>query len=110
MWNTDWLSRHKFGDRLPRGKAFNNQRYREKIVGAQSLSKLLKLSFGDSVKLTSDVGHRDCGCEFKAGAVGTFIRIKEGTNSCICKFDTGDEMWGILELTCKSNEIVPINI
>lgn len=40
-WNKAYLAKHKIGNRLPRGKAFNAHRHLERKVGSQCLGKLI---------------------------------------------------------------------
>lgn len=40
-WDQAWLSRHKAGNRLPRGKVFQPHRHLERIAGSQGLGKLI---------------------------------------------------------------------
>lgn len=40
-WVKAWLAKHKIGNRLPRGKAFNSHRHLESKAGSQALGKLI---------------------------------------------------------------------
>jgi len=40
-WVNAWLAKHKIGNRLPRGNAFNSHRQLESKTGSQALGKLI---------------------------------------------------------------------
>jgi hypothetical protein len=40
-WVKAWLAKHKIGNRLPRGKAFNSHRHLESKADSQALGKLI---------------------------------------------------------------------
>jgi hypothetical protein len=52
-WVKAWLAKHKIGNRLPRGKAFNLHRHLESKADSQALGKLIigsiktALNFGE---------------------------------------------------------------
>lgn len=68
---------------------------------------MVPYSFGDLVQLTCDVSEDEYGCDFQAGSVGKFTQILEGTDSCICEFESGDEGWGVVEVICKITDLTP---
>lgn len=50
-WVDAWLAKHKIGNRLPRGKAFNSHRHLESKAGSQALGKLIIGSIKSALNL-----------------------------------------------------------